>query len=64
MRSAPHEKVSLARGDFNGRIRYCIAHGWVFNGCDGKSLQPCGRELKEYPLRIADGMVQADPAGA
>lgn len=58
----PHEGVSLARGDFNGRILYCIAHGWVFNGQDGKSLQPCGWELKEYPLRIEDGMVQVDLA--
>ncbi len=62
--ACPHEKVSLARGDFNGRILYCIAHGWVFNGRDGKSLQPCGRELKEYPLRIAEGMVQVDLAAA
>lgn len=58
----PHEGVSLARGDFNGRILYCIAHGWVFNGQDGKSLQPCGWELKEYPLRVEDGMVQVDLA--
>jgi toluene monooxygenase system ferredoxin subunit len=60
----PHEGVSLARGDFNGRILHCIAHGWVFNGRDGKSLQPCGWELIEFPLRIADGMVQVDLAAA
>lgn len=62
--ACPHEKVSLARGDFNGRILYCIAHGWVFNGHDGKSLQPCGWGLKEYPLRISDGMVQVDLSDA
>lgn len=58
--ACPHEKVSLARGDFNGRILYCIAHGWVFDGHSGKCLQPTGWTLKEYPLRIADGMVQVD----
>lgn len=56
----PHEGVSLARGDFNGRILYCIAHGWVFEGKSGKCLQPPGWELQEYPLRIEDGMVQVD----
>ncbi|MFA5985574.1 MAG: Rieske 2Fe-2S domain-containing protein [Methylococcaceae bacterium] len=62
--ACPHEGVSLARGDFNGRILYCGAHGWVFEGRTGKSLQPTGWELKEYPLRIEDGMVQVDIAGS
>jgi len=52
----------VARGDFNGRILHCPAHGWVFNGRDGTSLQPCGWALKEYPLRITGGMVQVDVA--
>lgn len=58
--ACPHEKVSLARGDFNGRIFYCIAHGWVFDGHTGKCLQPTGWTLKEYPLRIEGGMVQVN----
>lgn len=62
--ACPHEKVSLARGDFNGRILYCIAHGWVFDGHSGKCLQPSGWKLKEYPLRFVDGMVQVDLAGS
>jgi toluene monooxygenase system ferredoxin subunit len=52
--------VSLARGDFNGRILHCIAHGWVFGGRSGKCLQPAAWPLKEYPLRIQDGMVQVN----
>lgn len=58
--ACPHEKVSLAKGDFNGRILYCIAHGWVFDGRSGKCLQPAGWQMKEYPLRIVEGMVQVD----
>jgi toluene monooxygenase system ferredoxin subunit len=60
----PHEGVSLGRGDFNGRILYCIAHGWVFDGRNGACLQPAGWQMKEYPLRIQDGMVQVDLAAA
>ena len=59
----PHEGVSLGCGDFNGRILYCGAHGWVFDGRTGKCLQPTGWEMKEYPMRIEAGMVQVDVAG-
>ncbi|QSA99244.1 Rieske 2Fe-2S domain-containing protein [Methylococcus sp. EFPC2] len=59
----PHEGVSLGQGDFNGRILYCVAHGWVFDGRNGQCLQPAGWQMKEYPLRILDGMVQVDLAG-
>ena len=59
----PHEGVSLARGDFNGRILYCIAHGWVFEGKSGKCVHPEGWTLKEYPLRIEGGMVQVNMTG-
>jgi toluene monooxygenase system ferredoxin subunit len=32
----------------------------VFDGHSGKCLQPAGWQLKEYPLRIQDGMVQVN----
>lgn len=51
-------------GDFNGRILYCIAHGWVFDGHSGKCLQPTGWAMKEYPMRIENGMVQVDVTAA
>lgn len=60
----PHEGVSLGRGDFNGRILYCIAHGWVFDGRSGQCLQPAGWCMQEYPMRIENGMVQVDVSGA
>lgn len=60
----PHEGVSLGRGDFNGRILYCTAHGWVFDGHSGTCLQPTGWAMKEYPMRIEDGMVQVDVTAA
>ncbi len=61
--ACPHEKVSLAKGDFNGRILCCIAHGWVFDGHSGKCLHPEGWKMKEYPMRIENGMVQVDISG-
>lgn len=58
--ACPHGNVSLARGNFNGRILLCEAHGWVFDGHSGEGLRPTGCALKEYPLRMADGMVEVD----
>ena len=56
----PHEGVSLGRGDFNGRILYSIAQGWVFDGRSGRCLQPGGWAMTEYPMRFEGGMVQVD----
>lgn len=55
--TCPHQKVPLW-STFNGRIITCQFHNWVFDGRTGKGLSPTGCELKEYPLRIEDGMVQ------
>lgn len=55
--TCPHQSVPLW-STFNGRIITCQFHNWVFDGRTGKGLSPTGCELKEYPLRIEDGMVQ------
>lgn len=57
--TCPHQNVPL-RGTFNGRIITCQLHNWVFDGRNGKGLSPTGCALKEYPLRISDGMVQVE----
>lgn len=57
----PHEGQSLVNNsDFNGRILVCTVHGWVFNGRDGQGLSPPGCALTEFPLRMAEGMVEVD----
>jgi toluene monooxygenase system ferredoxin subunit len=57
----PHDKQSLVNNsDFNGRILICTVHGWVFDGRNGKGLDPEGCKLDEYPLRVVDGQVEID----
>lgn len=60
----PHEHATLNTGVFNGRIITCTAHGWVFDARTGKGLRPAGWHLAEYPVRIDDGWIQVDLAGA
>lgn len=57
--TCPHQDVPLW-STFNGRIVTCQFHNWVFDGRTGKGLSPAGCTLKQYPLRIEDGMVQVD----
>jgi len=57
----PHEGQSLVNNsEFNGRTLVCTVHGWVFDGRNGRGLRPEGCALAEYPLRMADGMVEID----
>ncbi|WP_428422262.1 Rieske 2Fe-2S domain-containing protein [Methylibium sp.] len=57
----PHEGQSLVNNaDFNGRILVCTVHGWVFDGRDGQGLSPAGCRLTEFPLRMAQGLVEID----
>lgn len=55
--TCPHQDKPLW-SNFNGRIITCQHHDWVFDGRNGKGLNPTGCALKEYPLRVEEGMVQ------
>lgn len=58
--ACPHQGVSLAMGEFDGRQVVCGAHKWSFDGCTGESVLPRGRRLKVYPLRIEGADVFVD----
>jgi toluene monooxygenase system ferredoxin subunit len=50
----------MARGVFNGRTLVCPSHDWVFDARNGQGLSPTGCALKEYAMRVEDGMVLVD----
>jgi toluene monooxygenase system ferredoxin subunit len=58
--ACPHDDVSLTRGVFSGRTLTCIAHGWVFDGQTGEGVAPEGCAMQEYPIRLADGVIEID----
>lgn len=58
----PHQSVPLVEGGFEGGVLTCRAHRWTFDACTGRSLNPCGQQLRRYPIRIVDGQVQVSTA--
>jgi toluene monooxygenase system ferredoxin subunit len=56
----PHGDFPMARGVFNGRTLVCPSHDWVFDARNGQGLSPTGCALKEYAMRVEDGMVLVD----
>lgn len=59
----PHEGISLAFGEFDGRELVCGAHQWSFDGRTGECIFPGECRLRSYPLRIVDSDVLIDLDG-
>lgn len=53
----PHQSVPLVEGTLEGGVLTCRAHQWTFDACSGRGLNPCGEQLRRYPIRISDGKV-------
>lgn len=53
----PHQSVPLVEGKFDGKFLTCRAHEWSFDACTGQSVNPKGKCLRRFPLRIADGKI-------
>lgn len=59
----PHQKIPLSEGKFDGKTVICRAHLWQFDALTGKSINPAGCELAEYPVKIEDEQVLVSVAG-
>lgn len=60
-RACPHEQADLSLGRINDGKLYCPRHLAWFDLEDGR-ISPGwpARDLRRYPVRIADGVVQVD----
>lgn len=58
----PHQSVPLVEGTLEGGVLTCRAHQWSFDACTGRGLNPCGEQLRTYPIRIVDGKVLVSTA--
>jgi len=48
----PHQDIPLIEGKFDGKNIICRAHQWVFDGSNGKGLNPSDCRLAEYPVKV------------
>ena len=61
--ACPHQGMPLVEGQLEGRALTCRAHRWSFDAASGASINPHGKCLHRFMLRIENGQVWvADPA--
>ncbi len=56
----PHQEVLLAAGswDPDSRVLVCTGHNWEFDLNSGAGCNPAEAQLYEYPVRVAENMVE------
>jgi toluene monooxygenase system ferredoxin subunit len=55
--ACPHQSVPLIEGRLDGKVLTCRAHRWSFDACSGASINPSGKCLRRFALRIVSGKV-------
>jgi toluene monooxygenase system ferredoxin subunit len=50
----PHQGVSLASGEFDGRFLSCRAHAWQFDLLTGRGVNPASCVLARFPVSVED----------
>jgi toluene monooxygenase system ferredoxin subunit len=53
----PHQGVSLAGGEFDGRFLSCSAHAWRFDLATGRGVNPASCTLVAFPVAIRDDQI-------
>lgn len=59
----PHEQYPLSLGELDDCILTCSKHLWEFDAKTGRNLSGgvgAGRDLRQYAVRIFDGMVEVN----
>lgn len=59
----PHQQIALADGHFDGKEITCKAHQWVFDGVNGKGINPDDCRLAKYPVKVEGEDVLVDTDG-
>ena len=62
--SCPHAGASLSNGCVQGTRVACRAHGLRFELRHGAARNSASLQATTYAVRVVDGMVMLDPAGA
>lgn len=48
----PHANALLSDGIFCNNTITCARHGWQFEACTGKGINPSNVQLRQYPTKI------------
>ena len=60
----PHAGGALAEGSLDKGVVTCPLHGWTFDACTGRNLDPGGADAACYPTLVEDGRIYVKPTAA
>ena len=60
----PHAGGPLAEGTVDEGIVTCPLHGWRFDACTGRSVEPRGNDVASHPTLVEEGNVYLKPKGS
>jgi toluene monooxygenase system ferredoxin subunit len=55
-----HKGVPLSTGGLEGRTLRCAVHGWEYDACSGRGLNPCGVRLRPLAVQVEHGEIRVD----
>jgi toluene monooxygenase system ferredoxin subunit len=55
--ACPHKGTPLSDGDFDDGVLTCGVHLWEFDARTGRSINPIGKPLACFPVRIEAGRI-------
>lgn len=61
--ACPHEGAPLAQGTIEAGVVTCPWHGWAFNACTGCSLDPPGKKVSPYEVKLEAEKVHVNIGG-
>jgi nitrite reductase/ring-hydroxylating ferredoxin subunit len=59
-RFCPHARGDLSDGDVIDGQLTCPDHGWYFDIETGRCLKKNGTDIRRFPLRVVDGMIEVE----
>lgn len=57
-----HKAVQMSKGRLEGRVLTCFAHGWSYDACSGRGLNPERAALVRLPVRVEAGEIWVELA--
>jgi toluene monooxygenase system ferredoxin subunit len=56
-----HKAALMSEGLIRGEVLVCGAHGWEYDLCTGRGVNPTSARLNSVPVRVENGEIWVDP---
>ena len=53
--SCPHLRTRLSQGSLRGNVLTCSTHGWEFDACTGRGINPKTACIESFAVKVENG---------